>query len=79
MQAGRGVTRSKWFDISLEQRLTYLTAKVGEAATEVLKLSRGGNGDIGKMSAADMAGVDLERVFAKKALGNMARQWRRSA
>jgi NTP pyrophosphatase (non-canonical NTP hydrolase) len=91
--------QEKGFEISLEQRLAYLTSEVGEVASEVLKLSRDGNGDVGKMSAeevaavkddlgmeiydvllnlldlAEMAGVDLETAFARKAERNMDRQW----
>lgn len=95
----RALKRDKGFDITLEQRLAYLTSEVGEVAGEVLKLSRDGNGDVGKMSAgevaavkerlgmeiydvvwnlldlAEMADVDLEAAFARKAELNEAREW----
>lgn len=95
----RQLKEAKDFDITLEQRLAYPTTEVGEVAREVLRLSRDGNEDAGKMDAAevgavaenlgmeiydviwnlldlvDMAGVDLETAFAKKADLNMNREW----
>lgn len=47
----------KGFDVGLEQRLAYLTSEVGEVATEVLKLSRDGNKDVGKMGPAEIEAV----------------------
>jgi NTP pyrophosphatase (non-canonical NTP hydrolase) len=65
--------------------------EVGEVAREVLKLSRGGNESVGKMEAVveelgmeiydvvwnllDLAGVDLEDAFGKKASLNVGREW----
>jgi NTP pyrophosphatase (non-canonical NTP hydrolase) len=96
----RELKGAKGFDITLEQRLAYLTTEVGEVAREVLRLSRDGNGDVGKMDAAsaeavveslgmeiydviwnlldlaEMAGVDLEETFRKKASLNEGREWR---
>ena len=98
-QQVRQLKGAKGFDVGLEQRFGYLMSEVGEVATEVLKLSRDGNKDVGKMSAAeietvrenlgmeiydvmwnlcdlaDMAGVDLEEAFAKKAGLNEGRVW----
>ena len=98
-QQVRQLKSAKGFDIGLEQRLAYLVSEVGEVATEVLKLSRDGNTDVGKMNAAeietitenlgmeiydvmwnlvdlaDMAGVDLEEAFARKAGLNEGREW----
>lgn len=95
----RQLREDKGFDITLEQRLAYLASEVGEVAKEVLKLSRDGNRDVGKMNAAetetvldnlgmeiydvlwnlldlaDMAGVDLEGAFDKKAELNKSREW----
>lgn len=95
----RRLKDAKGFDVDLEQRLAYLMSEVGEVATEVLKLSRDGNRDVGEMSAAElrsvrenlgmeiydvmwnlcdlaeMAGVDLEESFAKKAGLNEDREW----
>lgn len=95
----RQLREDKGFDITLEQRLAYLTSEVGEVAKEVLKLSRDGNWDVGKINAAeteivldnlgmeiydvlwnlldlaDMAGVDLEEAFDKKAELNKGREW----
>ena len=89
----------KGFDITLEQRLAYLTSEVGEVAEEVLRLSRDGNADVGTMDAegvaaarerlgeeiydvvwnlldlADLAGVDPEGAFEKKARRNEGREW----
>ena len=45
---------AKGFDVDLEQRLAYLMSEVGEVATEVLKLSRDGNKDVGKMSTVEI-------------------------
>ena len=53
----RRLKEAKGFEVSLEQRLAYLTAEVGEVAAEVLKLSRDGNGDVGKMDAAEAEAV----------------------
>lgn len=95
----RRLKDAKGFDVGLEQRLAYLMSEVGEVAKEVLKLSRDGNEDVGKMSTAeietvteklgmeiydvmwnlcdlaDLAGVDLEEAFAKKAGLNEDREW----
>ena len=49
----RDLTAAKGFDITLEQRLAYLMAEVGEVAREVLKLSSGGKQDQGNMSATE--------------------------
>ena len=49
----RNLTAAKGFDITLEQRLAYLMAEVGEVASEVLKLSRDGNHDVGKMDSTE--------------------------
>jgi NTP pyrophosphatase (non-canonical NTP hydrolase) len=53
----RALKAAKGFDISLEQRLAYLTSEVGEVAAEVLRLSRDGNEDAGRMGAAEVAAV----------------------
>ena len=50
----RHLKDTKGFEVSLEQRLAYLTSEVGEVATEVLRLSRDGNKDVGKMSIAEI-------------------------
>jgi len=95
----RRLKKAKGFDITLEQRLAYLTAEVGEVAAETLKLSRDGNRDVGRMGVrereavmealgmeiydviwnlldlAEMAGVDLEEAFDKKAYLNEGREW----
>jgi NTP pyrophosphatase (non-canonical NTP hydrolase) len=95
----RRLKRTKGFDITLDQRLAYLTAEVGEVAAETLKLSRDGNRDVGEMDArerdavvealgmeiydvmwnlldlAEMAGVDVEAAFRKKAYLNEGREW----
>ena len=95
----RELKSAKNFDVTLEQRLAYLTSEVGEVANEVLKLSRDGNADVGTMEAgevrtvkedlgmeiydvlwnlmdlADLAGVDLDGAFAKKAGQNAGREW----
>ena len=47
----------KGFDVGLEQRLAYLMSEVGEVATEILKLSRDGNKDVGKMSTIEIESV----------------------
>ncbi|MDP9475566.1 MAG: MazG-like family protein [Actinomycetota bacterium] len=95
----RELKADKGFDITLEQRLAYLTSEVGEVAREVLRLSRDGSADAGKMAAedvasvrenlgmeiydvlwnlldlADLAGIDLEGAFEKKAQRNEGREW----
>ena len=95
----RELKADKGFDITLEQRLAYLTSEVGEVAKEVLRLSRDGNADVGKPDAeeaarvrenlgmeiydvlwnlldpADLAGVNLESAFEKKARRNEDREW----
>ncbi len=95
----RRVRELKGFDITLEQRLAYLTSEVGEVAEEVLRISRNGNADVGAMDAggvaaarerlgeeiydavwnlldlADLADVDLEGAFEKKARRNEGREW----
>ncbi len=96
----RELKARKGFDVTLDQRLAYLTSAVGEVAEEVLRLSRNGNADVGTMDAkegveatrqrlgeeiydvvwnlldlADLAGVDLEGAFEKKARRNEGREW----
>lgn len=58
----RDLKAAKGFEVSLEQRLAYLMAEVGEVSEEVLKLSRDGNGDVGRMSPE-------ERDVVVRALG----------
>ena len=53
----RELKAGKGFEITLEQRLAYLTSEVGEVAREVLRLSRDGNGDVGTMAAEEVASV----------------------
>src|ERR671916_920168 len=53
----RRLKRSKGFDITLDQRLAYLTAEAGEVAAEVLKISRDGNQDAGLMDERERAEV----------------------
>ncbi len=53
----RELKADKGFDITLEQRLAYLTSEVGEVAREVLRLSRDGNTDVGTMDAEQVASV----------------------
>jgi NTP pyrophosphatase (non-canonical NTP hydrolase) len=53
----RRLKAAKGFDISLEQRLAYLTSEVGEVAKEVLRLSRDGNADVGALDAAEAEAV----------------------
>ena len=91
----RKLKGAKGFDITLEQRLAYLTTEVGEVAREVLRLSRAGKMDAAETEAvveslgmeiydviwnlldlAEMAGVDLEETFRKKASLNEGREWR---
>lgn len=48
---------TKGFDIDLEQRLAFLMSEVGEIAGEVLKLSRDGKRDFGRMDAAEREAV----------------------
>ena len=50
----RELREAKGFDITLEQRLAYLMSEVGEAASEVLKLSR----DVGKMEETEREAVE---------------------
>ena len=45
----------KGFDITLEQRPTYLMSQMSEVVSEVLALSRDGDRDIGKMRVAERA------------------------
>jgi hypothetical protein len=45
----RELKARKGLDITLKQRLAFLTSEVGEVAEEVLRLSRGG--DFGKLDA----------------------------
>src|SRR3712207_6502419 len=95
----RDLMADKGFDITLEQRLAYLTSEVGEVAREVLRLARDGRADVGTLGAeeaaavrenlgmeiydvlwnlldlADLAGVDLEAAFEKKAEKNEGREW----
>ncbi|MBA3425623.1 MAG: hypothetical protein H0U04_14020 [Rubrobacter sp.] len=49
----RRLKRAKGFDITLDQRLAYLTAEVGEVAAETLKLSRDSDRDVGEMDARE--------------------------
>jgi len=60
----RLLKEAKGFDITLEQRLAYLTSEVGEVAAEVLRLSWDGNGDVGRMSPEE-AGAARERLGAE--------------
>ncbi len=53
----RELKDAKGFDITLEQRLTYLMTEVGEVARETLKISRDGNDVVGKTSAAGVEPV----------------------
>jgi NTP pyrophosphatase (non-canonical NTP hydrolase) len=53
----RELKAAKGFDITLEQRLAYLTSEVGEVAKEVLRLSRNGNADAGKLGAEGLRSV----------------------
>ena len=53
----RHLKEAKGFDITLEQRLAYLTSEVGEVAREVLKLSRDGNEDVGEMDVTEIEAV----------------------
>ena len=53
----RRLKKTKGFYITLDQRLAYLTAEVGEVATEVLKLSRDGNRGVGALDAAKREAV----------------------
>ena len=92
----RELKGEKGFEISLDQRLAYLTSEVGEVAKEVLRLSRDGNADVGTTdpheaslvrerfgmeiddvlwNLLDLAGVDLEDAFEKKARRNEGREW----
>jgi NTP pyrophosphatase (non-canonical NTP hydrolase) len=66
----RELKAHKGFDITLEQRLAYLTSEVGEVAEEDIRLSRNDLLDL-----ADLAGVDLEGAFEKKARQNEGREW----
>ena len=66
----RQLKEAKGFDITMEQRLAYLTTEIGEVAREVFRLSRDGNKDIetynviwNLLDLADMAGADLETAF----------------
>jgi len=49
----RALKEAKGFEITLEQRLAYLTSEVGEVAKEALRLSRDGNRDVGRMGPAE--------------------------
>ena len=49
----RQLRDAKGFQITLEQRLAYLMSEVGEVAKEVLRLSRDGSEDVGKMEATE--------------------------
>jgi NTP pyrophosphatase (non-canonical NTP hydrolase) len=87
----RQLNDAKGFEITLEQRLAYLMTEVGEVAREVLKLSRTEGADVeatvealgmeiydvvwNLLDLADMAGVDLEEAFGKKARLNESREW----
>jgi NTP pyrophosphatase (non-canonical NTP hydrolase) len=87
----RQLNDAKGFEITLEQRLAYLMTEVGEVAREVLKLSRAEEADVeatvealgmeiydvvwNLLDLADMAGVDLEEAFGKKARLNESREW----
>ncbi len=46
-QVGK-LEKAKGFDVAVEQRLAYLMSEVGEAASEVLALSREGAGTLGR-------------------------------
>ncbi len=83
----RQLNDAKGFEITLEQRLAYLMTEVGE----VLELSRTEGADVeatvealgmeiydvvwNLLDLADMAGVDLEEAFGKKARLNESREW----
>lgn len=56
-QQVRELKADKGFDITLEQRLAYLTSEVGEVAAEVLRLSRDGNADIGELGTEELLSV----------------------
>jgi NTP pyrophosphatase (non-canonical NTP hydrolase) len=87
----RQLNDAKGFEITLEQRLAYPMTEVGEVAREVLKLSRAEETDVeatvealgmeiydvvwNLLDLADMAGVDLEEAFGKKARLNESREW----
>ena len=53
----RQLEDAKGFQTTLEQRLAYLMSEVGEVAKEVLRLSRDGSEDVGKMEAAETKAV----------------------
>ena len=79
------------FHVSLEQRLAYLMAEVGELAEEVLKLSGVKDADSAQVrerlgmeiydvvwnlfDLADLASVNLEEAFARKVDLNQYRKW----
>ena len=99
LQQVRELKADRGFDVTLEQRLAYLTSGVGEVAKEVLRLSQDGNADVGELETeeaarvqenlgveiydvlwnlldlVDLAGVDLESAFEKKARRNEDREW----
>lgn len=94
----RQLKAAKGFDLTLEQRLAYLTTEVGEVTREALKLrgfleSGVRNGEAPEETArklgmeiydvvwnlfdlADIAGVNLEEAFVKKAELNESREWK---
>ena len=53
----RKLKRDKNFDVTLDQRLAYLTSEVGEVAKEVLRLSWDGNADVGRLDAEELLSV----------------------
>ena len=59
----RQLNDAKGFEITLEQRLAYLTTEVGEVAREVLKLSRAGEMDEADIEATVKAlGMEIYDV-----------------
>src|SRR5215203_6178522 len=72
----RRLKRAKGFDITLDQRLAYLTAEVGEmdareraAVVEMLGMEIY-DAVWNLLDLAEMAGVDVEAAFRKKAYLN---------
>jgi NTP pyrophosphatase (non-canonical NTP hydrolase) len=90
-EQARRLKDAQGFHVSLEQRLAYCMAEVGELAEEVLKLSGVKEADGSQarerlgmeiydvvwnlFDLADLAGVDLEEAFARKVDLNRSREW----
>jgi NTP pyrophosphatase (non-canonical NTP hydrolase) len=90
-EQARQLKDAQGFHVSLEQRLVYLMAEVGELAVEVLKLSGVKETDSAQVrerlgmeiydvvwnlfDLADLAGVNLEETFARKVNLNQYRKW----